>query len=48
MISIMIEHVPVAELPSAWRAKLARRPDARVTVRIEEEVLESMLAQPSR
>lgn len=35
MNAIVIEHVPVAELPSAWRAKLA--PNARVTVRIEEE-----------
>ncbi len=39
MNAIVIEHVPVAELPSAWQAKLAQRPDAHVTVRIEEEVL---------
>ena len=37
MNTIVIEHVPVAELPSAWRAKLAQSPNARVTVRIEEE-----------
>ena len=37
MNAIVIEHVPVSELPSAWRAKLARSPNARVTVRIEEE-----------
>ena len=37
MNAIVIEHVPVAELPSAWRAKLAQSPNARVTVRIEEE-----------
>lgn len=33
----MIEHVPVAELPPAWRARLAQASDARVTVRIEAE-----------
>lgn len=37
MNAIVIEHVPVAELPPAWRAKLARSHDALVTVRIEEE-----------
>ena len=37
MNAIVIEHVPVAELPPAWRAKLARPTDAHVTVRIEEE-----------
>ena len=37
MNAIVIEHVPVAELPSAWREKLAQSPNARVTVRIEEE-----------
>jgi hypothetical protein len=37
MNAIVIEHVPVAELPSAWQAKLAQSPNARVTVRIEEE-----------
>jgi hypothetical protein len=36
--AIVIEHVPVAELPEKWRAKLARAGDALVTVRIEEEV----------
>lgn len=34
---IVIEHVPVAELPQAWRAKLAKSADTHVTVRIEEE-----------
>ena len=38
MNAIVIEHVPVAELPSAWRDKLRQLPDAHVTVRIEEEV----------
>ena len=32
----MCEHVPVAELPAAWRARLASS-GALVTVRIEEE-----------
>lgn len=38
MNAIVIEHVPVAELPPAWRAKLAQSHDALVTVRIEQEV----------
>jgi hypothetical protein len=41
MNAIVIEHVPVAELPQAWRDKLGRElsevSDARVTVRIETE-----------
>ncbi len=37
MNAIVIEHVPVDELPLAWRAKLAKSTDALVTVRIEEE-----------
>jgi len=37
MNSIVIEHVPVAELPAEWRAKLAKSTDSHVTVRIEEE-----------
>ena len=37
MNAIVIEHVPVAELPPAWRAQLASGAEARVTVRIEEE-----------
>jgi len=37
MNEIVIEHVKVSELPEAWRAKLAKPADARVTVRIEEE-----------
>ena len=37
MNAIVIEHVPVAELPPAWRARLAHSADAHVTVRIEEE-----------
>ncbi len=38
MNEIVIEHVPVSELPPAWRAKLAQSAHAHVTVRIEEEV----------
>ena len=37
MNAIVFEHVPVAELPPAWRARLASMGDARVTVRIEAE-----------
>lgn len=37
MNTIVIEHVKLADLPEPWRAKLAARTDARVTVRIEEE-----------
>lgn len=37
MNAIVIEHVPVAELPQAWRDKLGQAADARVTVRIEAE-----------
>jgi hypothetical protein len=44
MNAIVIEHVPVAELPAAWRAKLAKAPGATVTVRIEEE--EAQAAAP--
>lgn len=37
MNAVVFEHVPVAELPQAWRDKLAQSADARVTVRIETE-----------
>lgn len=37
MSAVVFEHVPVAELPEAWRAKLAKSGNAWVTVRIEEE-----------
>ena len=37
MNATVFEHVPVAELPPAWRARLAKAPGATVTVRIEEE-----------
>ena len=46
MNAIVIEHVPLAELPLAWREKLATGAgaDTRVTVRIEEE---SQQAEPA-
>ena len=37
MNAVVFEHVPVAELPAAWRAKLGKAGAALVTVRIEEE-----------
>ena len=37
MNAVVIEHVPVAELPEKWRAKLTKAGGALVTVRIEEE-----------
>jgi hypothetical protein len=37
MNAVVFEHVPVAELPEKWRAKLAQAANAMVTVRIEEE-----------
>jgi hypothetical protein len=37
MNAIVIEHVPVGDLPPQWRAKLAKAGSATVTVRIEEE-----------
>ncbi len=37
MNAIVIEHVPVAELPEKWRARLAKADSALVTVCIEEE-----------
>jgi hypothetical protein len=37
MNAVVIEHVPVAELPEKWRARLTQAGSATVTVRIEEE-----------
>lgn len=39
MNAVVFEHVPVAELPEKWRARLTQPAGATVTVRIEEEVL---------
>lgn len=41
MNAIVIEHVPVAELPEAWRNQLAVVEGTRVTVRIEAETVET-------
>ena len=38
MDAVVFEHVPVAELPEKWRAKLAKPGSALVTVRIEQEI----------
>lgn len=37
MNAIVIEHVPVADLPAAWRDQLASAEGATVTIRIEQE-----------
>lgn len=40
MNAVVIEHVPVHELPEPWRARLALGGSATVTVRIEEEAMQ--------
>jgi hypothetical protein len=47
MNAIVIEHVPVADLPQAWRDQLAQGADARVTARIEAERPEAAPADDS-
>jgi hypothetical protein len=37
MNTIVIEHVPIAELPAAWQAKLQAASDTKVTIRIDQE-----------
>ena len=37
---VVIAHVSLNELPPTWRARVPVAPDARVTVRIEEEIVE--------
>lgn len=44
MNAVVIEHVALNELPAAWRAKLPVAPNARVTVRIEEEAEQEQTA----
>jgi len=39
MNAIVIEHIKVSDLPDVWRTKLNAGMDARVTVRIEEEII---------
>lgn len=45
MNAIVFEHVPVGDLPPAWRAKLTRSADTHVTVRIEQEAQAETPAQ---
>lgn len=45
MNAFVFEHVPVAELPEKWRARLAQVGSVKVTVRIEEEMPEGTLGQ---
>ena len=37
MNTVVIEHVPIAELPTAWRNRLDAPREVRVTIRIEAE-----------
>jgi hypothetical protein len=37
MSTLILEHIPVTELPAAWRAQLHASGASRVTVRIDEE-----------
>ena len=48
MNAVVFEHVKVAELPEAWRNKLAKPADTRVTVRIEDEVVQDPVTTPSQ
>lgn len=41
MNAVVFEHVPLSELPAAWRIKLPQMASAQVRVRIEEEVAPS-------
>lgn len=45
MNAVVFEHVPVAELPEKWRARLTQAGSATVTVRIEEEAQEATQGQ---
>lgn len=38
MNAVVIEHVPVSELPAAWQAKLHVAAVTKVTIRIEDEI----------
>lgn len=44
MNAIVIEHVPVAELPQAWRDRLGWTTEVRVTVRIEAQAPDAATA----
>ena len=41
MNAVVFEHVPIDELPSAWRDKLVPSAETHVTVRIEQELAAS-------
>jgi hypothetical protein len=45
MNTVVIEHVAVADLPEAWRARLAHPVGATVTVRIEEPAAAALPAE---
>jgi hypothetical protein len=45
MNAVVFVHVPVAELPEKWRARLNQAGGATVTVRIEEEAQEAAQGQ---
>jgi hypothetical protein len=46
MMTVVIEHVALNELPDAWRAHLSDATSSRVTIRIEEEP-ETITAVPA-
>jgi hypothetical protein len=48
MNAVVFEHVKVAELPEAWRRKLAIPADAHVTVRIEGEAAHATVDTPAQ
>ena len=45
MNAVVFAHVPVAELPEKWRARLPHAGSGTVTVRIEEEAAQPVPAQ---
>ncbi len=49
MDTVVIEHVPVSDLPVAWRARLSKAafaPSSEVTVRLEQETAEPQRELP--
>ena len=47
MNAVVFVHVKVGDLPESWRAQLTASPEARVTVRIEEETANRSLREQS-
>jgi hypothetical protein len=45
MNAVVLEHVPVSELPEEWRAKLSKSGVSLVTERIEEELPTTQAAE---